>query len=100
MSHWVGGTAPSGRAPALLCEALTRRLGRPVALHDVGLTAAPAPGPSPLDWRVDTLVSLGDLGRLDVDMDRRRALETAIFSNTICPDGTNSDDNQGTCIGH
>ena len=23
-----------------------------------------------------------------------------IFSNTICPDGTNSDDNGGTCCGH
>jgi hypothetical protein len=80
VSHWIGGTTPSDRAPALLCEALARRLGRPIALHDVGLTPTPAPGPVALDWQVDTLVSLDDLGRLDVDMDRRRALETAIFS--------------------
>jgi Pentapeptide repeats (8 copies) len=25
---------------------------------------------------------------------------TAIWSNTTCPDGTNSNDNSGTCIGH
>ena len=24
----------------------------------------------------------------------------ALWSNTICPDGTNSDSNAGTCIGH
>jgi tetratricopeptide (TPR) repeat protein len=80
VSHWVGGTAPSGRAPQLLCEALARRLGRPVTLHEVGLTSPLAPGPATLDWRVDTLVALGDLGRLDVDMDRRHVLESAIFS--------------------
>lgn len=80
VSHWVGGTTPSGRAPALLCEALARRLGRPVAPHEIGLTPAPAPGPATLDWQVDTLVALGDLGRLDVDVDRRHVLETAIFS--------------------
>ena len=27
-------------------------------------------------------------------------LRGAIFDNTTCPDGTNSDDNGGTCIGH
>jgi hypothetical protein len=27
-------------------------------------------------------------------------LDTAIWSDTTCPDGTNSDDNGGTCVGH
>ncbi len=31
---------------------------------------------------------------------RATGLATATFSNTICPDGTNSDANGGTCIGH
>ncbi len=31
---------------------------------------------------------------------RSTGLATAIFSNTICPDGTNSDANGGTCVGH
>jgi uncharacterized protein YjbI with pentapeptide repeats len=26
--------------------------------------------------------------------------EGATFSNTTCPDGTNSDANGGTCVGH
>jgi uncharacterized protein YjbI with pentapeptide repeats len=28
------------------------------------------------------------------------ALTDAIFSNTVCPDRTNSDDSGGTCVGH
>ena len=28
------------------------------------------------------------------------ALSSAIYNNTTCPDGTNSDDNSGTCVGH
>jgi uncharacterized protein YjbI with pentapeptide repeats len=28
------------------------------------------------------------------------ALRLAIYSNTTCPDGTNSDDDGGTCVGH
>lgn len=31
---------------------------------------------------------------------RATGLDTATFSNTTCPDGTNSDANGGTCIGH
>jgi uncharacterized protein YjbI with pentapeptide repeats len=31
---------------------------------------------------------------------RATGLGSAIFSNTTCPDGTNSDANGGTCIGH
>lgn len=31
---------------------------------------------------------------------RATGLATATFSNTTCPDGTNSDANGGTCIGH
>jgi uncharacterized protein YjbI with pentapeptide repeats len=31
---------------------------------------------------------------------RSTGLATATFSNTTCPDGTNSDVNGGTCIGH
>jgi uncharacterized protein YjbI with pentapeptide repeats len=34
------------------------------------------------------------------DWRRATGLDSAIFSNTTCPDGTNSDANGGTCIGH
>ena len=31
---------------------------------------------------------------------RATGLQSALFSNTTCPDGTNSDANGGTCVGH
>jgi hypothetical protein len=84
VSHWVAGTRPSGRAPTLLCEALSRLLGRNLSLDEIGLADPSAP-PSPtategLDWAVDTLTALADLGRDDVDVERRRVLEAAAYS--------------------
>lgn len=84
VSHWVAGTRPSGRAPLILCEALSRHLGRNLSLDDIGL-AAPAPAaestsPQGLDWRVDTLTALAELGRDDVDLERRRVLQAAAYS--------------------
>jgi hypothetical protein len=34
------------------------------------------------------------------DVTGQSALTNAIYNDTTCPDGTNSDDNGGTCIGH
>ncbi|MCC9738500.1 Tat pathway signal protein [Streptomyces sp. MNU89] len=80
VSQWVLGTQPSGRAPAILCETLSRGLKRPVTLTDVGLTGPdPAAATAP-DWRVDTLAALNDLGRQELDMERRRVLGTAAYS--------------------
>lgn len=36
----------------------------------------------------------------DTNWRNSTGLASAIFSNTTCPDGTNSDANGGTCIGH
>jgi hypothetical protein len=33
-----------------------------------------------VDWRVDTLITLADLGRGDLDIDRRSVLSTAVYS--------------------
>jgi uncharacterized protein YjbI with pentapeptide repeats len=44
-----------------------------------------------------------DLSAADLtgaDLHRATGLTTAIWSNTTCPDGTNSDANGGTCLGH
>ncbi|MFC5721299.1 Tat pathway signal protein [Streptomyces gamaensis] len=79
VSHWVGGTQPSGRAPELLCETLSRRLKRVVTPQEIGL-AATSDSPGPVDWCADTLVTLAELGSADVDMERRRALGTAVYS--------------------
>ncbi len=61
-----------------LCEALSRRLGRTVTLNKDRTHSGVAP--EALDWRVDTLVTLNDLGRLDVDAERRRVLGAAAYS--------------------
>jgi uncharacterized protein YjbI with pentapeptide repeats len=52
-----------------------------------------------------TLVDLtfADLTRADLTgalLHRAKGLTTVTWSNTICPDGTNSDNNGETCLGH
>jgi hypothetical protein len=56
-----------GAAPEFLCEALSHKLGRDVTLEQLGLADRPDGMDGALDWRVDTLVALTDLGRVDVD---------------------------------
>ncbi|HEV2376455.1 MAG TPA: hypothetical protein VGS19_30320 [Streptosporangiaceae bacterium] len=79
VSHWVAGSRPSGRSPSILCEALSRRLGRLVTLCEAGLADEPSPGLA-LDWDADTLTALADLGRLNVDAARRRVLSGTAYS--------------------
>jgi tetratricopeptide (TPR) repeat protein len=79
ISHWVAGSRPSGRSPSILCEALSRRLGRLVTLSEVGLAEEPSPRQA-LDWDADTLAALADLGRANVDAERRRVLSGAAYS--------------------
>jgi len=80
VSHWVGGSKPSGRAPMLLCEALSRCLGRVVTLDEIGLAGEATASRGTLDWGADTLIVLAELGRLDVDAERRRLLGAAAYS--------------------
>ena len=76
----VQGSKPSGRAPIILCEALSRRLGRVVTPDEIGLTSDPGSAPSALDWRLDTLVALTNLGRAEVDPERRQVLGATAYS--------------------
>jgi len=80
VSHWVGGHRPSGRAPAILCEALSRALGRVLTVDEIGLTDQAKSSENFLDWRADTLTVLTDLGRVAVDVGRRRVLGAAAYS--------------------
>ncbi|HEV2635398.1 MAG TPA: hypothetical protein VGX23_09655 [Actinocrinis sp.] len=80
VSHWVAGSAPSGSAPMILRETLSRRLDRIVTLGELGLADRTGPAPAGLDWEADTLIGLTDLGRVDVDMERRQVLTSAAFS--------------------
>ncbi len=60
--RWIrDGTIPRGRAPELICEVLSMRLGRTVMLADVGMARATrghATGDSPLAKIVDHAVAL------------------------------------------
>lgn len=80
VSHWVGGSHPSGVAPVYLCEALSRRLGRTIIPADIGLSVPVAAQGADQGWNTDTLAALTALGRHEVDVDRRKALGTAAFS--------------------
>jgi tetratricopeptide (TPR) repeat protein len=46
VSHWLAGRRPWGPVPALLAETLSRRLGRPVTIADIGLSAPLVQTPS------------------------------------------------------
>ena len=81
VSMWVGGAQPSGVAPAILCQALSRRLKREVSPQDAGFAASTSPAQEALSWRVDPLIALRDLGSV-LDKDRRRLLASAVYCAT------------------
>ncbi|MBU6529683.1 Tat pathway signal protein [Streptomyces sp. A108] len=87
VSMWVGGAQPSGVAPAILCEALSRRLKREITPQEAGFAVPTSPAQEALDWRVDPLIALNDLGS-GVDADRRRLLAGGVYSAAalILPD--------------
>jgi hypothetical protein len=80
VSHWVAGSTPSGWGPVILAEALSRRLGRVVTVDEIGLVAHALSSRTLLDWDVDTLTALTELGRTDVDRERRHLLVATTYS--------------------
>ncbi|MBD0737656.1 Tat pathway signal protein [Streptomyces sp. CBMA29] len=80
VTYWVGGTVPSGDAPLVLREALSRRLGRHLTLDEIGLADLSVTAVGALDWRSDALVTLTELGRVEVDEERRRLLSRSAYS--------------------
>ncbi|MFE1749588.1 Tat pathway signal protein [Streptomyces anandii] len=80
VTHWVAGHRPSGQAPAIMCEALSRRLKRVVTMDEAGFTVSSSSAHGVLDWRVDPLIALNDLGRTDLDADRRSLLRDGLYS--------------------
>ncbi|HEX5568380.1 MAG TPA: hypothetical protein VFY14_15895, partial [Streptomyces sp.] len=78
--HWVGGAVPEESTARCLAEALSRRLGRRITLHDLGLpslardedeTIGLALGPDP----VEALATIGE-----ADVRRRRFLTASAYS--------------------
>ncbi|MFJ8785888.1 Tat pathway signal protein [Streptomyces sp. NPDC102476] len=80
IARWIGGAKPSGRTPGILCETLSRGLGRVVTLADIGLAPESGTELEPPEWSVDTLTTLVTLGGTDMDMDRRRVLVNSAYS--------------------
>ncbi|MGH3907575.1 MAG: hypothetical protein ACRDTE_25870 [Pseudonocardiaceae bacterium] len=66
--HWLAGTLPRDRVRPVVCEVLSRRLGRPVTPASAGL------GTEQYEDTADTVAGLIDLGSADMDPSRRAAL--------------------------
>ncbi|MFI0219093.1 Tat pathway signal protein [Streptomyces lydicus] len=80
IARWIAGTRPSGRAPSILAETLSRGIGRTITLADIGLATDEEAAPQSPEWSVDTLTTLVKLGGTDMDMDRRRVLVSSAYS--------------------
>ncbi|MFF5265286.1 tetratricopeptide repeat protein [Actinomadura viridis] len=81
--HWLSGTLPRLPVRPLVCEALARRLGRPVTPASAGLgpsETAPAQGG-------DTVARLVDLGSADMDPTRRAVLGLGLYSAALAIPG-------------
>ncbi|MYW97938.1 hypothetical protein G3I59_46875 [Amycolatopsis rubida] len=77
VAHWLTGTRPRGPVPALIAEVLTRRLGRPVALADLGMDLATAEQPA--GSAGSGIAALTELVRTDLDLVGRRRLARSVY---------------------
>ncbi|MCQ8773091.1 Tat pathway signal protein [Streptomyces telluris] len=86
INQWIRGVQPSGKAPRILCETLSRGLGRTITLTEIGLTASQGE-PAAL-WSADPLSALVDTTGKDLDMERRQILTGTAYSvaGLILPD--------------
>ncbi|MDI3405410.1 tetratricopeptide repeat protein [Streptomyces cavernicola] len=80
VAHWIAGVQPKPQVRALVLEALSARLGRPVTHAEAGLEPAHAAVGTE---RVDTVEELIDLGRATMDPSRRTLLTASLFSAAL-----------------
>ncbi|MEV4251697.1 tetratricopeptide repeat protein [Spirillospora sp. NPDC049652] len=81
--HWLSGTLPRAPIRPLVCEALARRLQRPITLSAAGLgpcQTEPAPA-------ADIVTRLVDLGGADMDPSRRAVLGLGLYSAALAIPG-------------
>ncbi|MFF8956539.1 hypothetical protein [Streptomyces sp. NPDC014894] len=80
VSHWLAGTQPREQVRGVILETLERKLGRPVTYAEAGLQ-------QPTDRKGsdggDTVESLMDLGRADMDPSRRGVLTAGLYSAAL-----------------
>ncbi|MEV6730617.1 Tat pathway signal protein [Streptomyces sp. NPDC051364] len=79
VAMWVGGTRPEPRAASILCETLSRRLGRVVTPAHIGLAPPAGSDDARLAWDIDTATALADFGD-SMTMNRRTALSSTAYS--------------------
>ncbi|MEK9518204.1 Tat pathway signal protein [Streptomyces venezuelae] len=79
VAMWVGGTRPEPRAASILCETLSRRLGRIVTPAHIGLVPHAGADEVRSAWDIDTATALADFGD-GMTMDRRTALSATAYS--------------------
>ncbi|MGW2718962.1 hypothetical protein [Streptomyces sp. NPDC001492] len=80
VAHWIAGVQPKSQVRALIVEALSARLGRPVTHAEAGLEPAPSLTGS---QNADTVEELIDLGRATMDPSRRSVLAATVFSAAL-----------------
>ncbi|WP_328965712.1 hypothetical protein [Streptomyces virginiae] len=81
VSYWVGGKEPNPDTARYLCEFLSRKVGRPLTLLDLGFNSPGAhSGEANLGLTVedDPVETLGRIGRADIE--RRDFLTRAAYS--------------------
>ncbi|WP_327297518.1 MULTISPECIES: hypothetical protein [unclassified Streptomyces] len=80
VAHWIAGVQPKPEVRALIVEALSARLGRPVTHAEAGLVCTTSIGE---DQHGDTVEELIDLGRATMDPSRRSLLAATVFSAAL-----------------
>ncbi|MGW7531303.1 hypothetical protein [Amycolatopsis sp. NPDC054798] len=79
VAHWVSGTQPRGQVPALIAEALARRLGRPVTLSEIGLNGTSDSREPRYTEAAQGIPALISLTRAHLDPVRRDVLVHSIY---------------------
>ncbi|MEU0986074.1 hypothetical protein [Streptomyces sp. NPDC005953] len=80
VSHWLAGTQPRAQVRGVILETLARRLGRPLTCAEAGLRPT---GRNEETDDGDTVESLMDLGRADMDPSRRGVLTAGMYSAVL-----------------
>ncbi|MFB6945310.1 hypothetical protein ACFCZY_14730 [Streptomyces sp. NPDC056237] len=80
VSHWLSGTQPREQVRPVIIEVLERKIGRPVTYAEAGLQP-PKGGED--SGSGDTVESLLDLGRADMDPSRRGVLAAGLYSAAL-----------------
>src|SRR3954454_18776685 len=79
VSRWLSGTRPRGAAPDYIAEVLSSRIGRPVSLVDIGMSAADqVPATLGLVYEESPEQAVDSIGKLwRADLDQVRAIADA-----------------------